>query len=174
MLQEPGHFAKCIGFWFVRQLVCFPCCKCEESRLDSARTTKPLEDAGQPQDHFPLDSRLRVIVGNHGRLEGFVIVRVFQATNDRFGRQSVTQGIAARSALAFRRSGPGAFRCIAPVCFNLPLGGHRGSAGNDWVRFVTRSQMCLQSYELRARVHCPPIPDGSAPRVLWQWEADRS
>ena len=67
----------------------------EEAGFNCGGATQPPQQTGQPEDQFPLHSRLGIIIGNNGGLEGFVIFGIFKRTDNGLGRQSMADSVAA-------------------------------------------------------------------------------
>src|SRR5215204_5715316 len=67
-------------------------CEQRTDPIDAQRSGSELlaPNAGEPKDQLPLDGRLRVMVGNDGCLERFVVLGVLERTDHGFGREAVT------------------------------------------------------------------------------------
>src|ERR1019366_7274557 len=87
--------------------------------LDAGRTTKSPENARQSKHQLALHGRFSVIVGSHRGFEGLVILCILERRNDGLSRETVAQGIAARTLFAFWRRWPSAFERVAAVGFDL-------------------------------------------------------
>src|ERR1039458_3755554 len=87
--------------------------------LDAGRATKPPENARQSKPQLAFHGRFSIIVGSHRCFEGLVILYILERRNVGLGRETVAQGVAARTLFAFWRGWSGAFERVAAIGFNL-------------------------------------------------------
>ena len=87
----------------------------EEGRFNAGGAAQPPQHARQSQYQLALHGGFSVVIGNHRRFEGLVVLCILECRNDGLGGKAVAHGIAARAFFAFRRCRPGAFERVATV-----------------------------------------------------------
>ena len=91
----------------------------KEAGFDRSGPTKSPQKARKTKNEFAFNGSFCIEVCGDGEFERLVVLGIFQNVNNRFGGESVANGIAARPSFTLLRSGARAPEGIAPVGFNL-------------------------------------------------------
>ena len=87
----------------------------EQTSLDGRGTPRPPRKTCEPQDQFPLNRRLGIVIGRYGCFESLVVFGVLKRANHCLGCKAVADGVAAGAPFAFFGPRPAALSGIASV-----------------------------------------------------------